>query len=111
MITTPAYTGRIPACGVYCGTCPVFTRDRNPCPGAEVNRERCEKCKSFHLCCEKRGIEHCYECKAFPCSKLKNFSKRWEKYGQVIVENQHLLREVGVEEFRSTLSRRKRSDS
>ncbi len=110
MITTPAYTGRIPACGVYCGTCPVFTRDRNPCPGAEVNRKRCEKCKSFHLCCEKRGIEHCYECKAFPCSKLKSFSKRWEKYGQVIVENQQLLREVGAEEFRAILSG-KRTDS
>jgi hypothetical protein len=89
----------------------VFTRDKISCPGAELNRKKCENCKSFHLCCEERGIEHCYECKTFPCYRLKQFSKRWEKYGQIIIENQKLLREVGVEEFRIILSKQKGNES
>lgn len=93
------YYGRVPACGVFCGGCPLYVREKNPCPGAEINTARCEKCKSFHLCCEERGIAHCYECKTFPCYRFKRFSKNWEKYGQDFIENQKLLKELGKENF------------
>jgi len=82
----------------------VFTRETNPCPGAELNLRKCNNCKSFHLCCKEQGIQHCYECKKFPCTKLKRFSKSWEKYGQVILENQKLLQKLGDEEFKRILS-------
>ena len=45
------YNGRIPACGVFCGGCPIYTREKRACRGAELNHSRCEKCKTFHLCC------------------------------------------------------------
>ncbi|MBK5720753.1 DUF3795 domain-containing protein [Dysgonomonas sp. Marseille-P4677] len=93
------YTGRIPACGVFCGGCPIYVRKLKPCPGAEINKARCENCKTFHLCCKEREIQHCYECKIFPCSKLKSFAKRWLKYGQNFIENQKLLEEKGEEDF------------
>lgn len=32
------YKGRIPACGVFCGGCPTYTRKKNPCLGAELNK-------------------------------------------------------------------------
>jgi Protein of unknown function (DUF3795) len=93
------YQGRVPACGVFCGGCPTYTRDKKPCTGAEINIKRCEGCKTFHLCCEERGITHCYQCDEFPCKKFKSFSKRWEKYGQNFIENQKLLKDAGPEEF------------
>lgn len=93
------YNGRIPACGVFCGGCPIYTREKNPCQGAELNCARCEKCKTFHLCCQNRGVKHCYECKIFPCAKFKGFAKRWLKYGQNFVANQKLLKELGETEF------------
>lgn len=93
------YCDRVPACGVFCGGCPTYTRERNVCPGAGVNIKRCEGCKTFHLCCQEKGITHCYECKEFPCKKFKNYSKRWQKYGQNFIENQEQLKSVGEKEF------------
>ena len=93
------YEGRIPACGVFCGGCPTYTRERNPCPGAEINIARCESCKTFHLCCQDHGVNHCYDCTEFPCKKFKAFSKRWEKYGQNFIENQAMLKKDGAEAF------------
>ena len=93
------YNGRVPACGVFCGGCPTYTRDRKPCPGAEINIKRCEGCTTFHLCCKDKGIHHCYQCIDFPCKKFKDFSNRWLKYGQDFIENQKLLKELGVDNF------------
>lgn len=93
------YNGRIPACGVFCGGCPTYTRDKKPCPGAEINIKRCEGCTTFHLCCKDKGILHCYKCIDFPCKKFKDFSKRWLKYGQDFIENQKLLKELGYDNF------------
>ncbi|HAF29471.1 MAG TPA: hypothetical protein DCG75_10530 [Bacteroidales bacterium] len=99
MTNLKIYHGRVPACGVFCGGCPTFTREKNPCPGAEINHERCEKCKTFHLCCKEKGISHCYQCDDFPCKKFKAFSKRWEKYGQNFIENQSFIKENGYKAF------------
>lgn len=93
------YYGRVPACGVFCGGCPMYLRKKKPCPGAEINSARCENCKSFHLCCKEREITHCYQCKSFPCYRFKRFAKSWEKYGQNFIENQRMLKEAGAESF------------
>lgn len=93
------YQGRIPACGVFCGGCPTYTRVKRPCPGAEGNIQRCESCTAFHLCCKDNGISHCYQCLDFPCKKFKSFSKRWLKYGQDFIENQKLLKDLGADNF------------
>ena len=93
------YEGRIPACGCFCGGCPNYIRDKKPCPGAEINSERCESCKTFHLCCKDRGVTHCYECEEFPCKKFKSWTKRWEKYGQNFIDNQNLLKSKGQKGF------------
>ena len=94
------YTGRIPACGVFCGGCPTYLKEKKPCPGAEINSARCEGCTKFHLCCRDRQITHCHECSEFPCKKLKTFAKNWLKYGQDFIKNQQMLKEVGEEKFR-----------
>ena len=93
------YEGRIPACGVFCGGCPTYTREKNPCKEAELNSSRCEKCKTFHLCCLEKEITHCFQCSSFPCARFKGFTKRWLKYGQNFIENQKLLSEIGEVAF------------
>lgn len=93
------YEGRIPACGCYCGGCPNYLREKNICTGADINFEKCEKCKTFHICCKEKGITHCYQCNEFPCQKFKSWTKRWEKYGQNFIDNQNLLKEKGNEGF------------
>lgn len=92
------YHGRIPACGCFCGGCPVYTREKNACPGCS-NTDRCNKCKSYHLCCKEKGLTHCYQCTDYPCTRLKGFSKRWLKHGQDFLANQQLLKDVGVDKF------------
>lgn len=99
MTSLKLYNGRVPACGVFCGGCPTFIRERKPCPGAEINSERCEKCKTFHLCCKEREITHCYQCDEFPCKTFKAFSKRWEKYGQNFIDNQTFIKNKGEKAF------------
>lgn len=93
------YWGRVPACGVFCGGCPVYVRAKKPCPGAEINTQRCEKCKTFHLCCKERNIANCFQCNIFPCHKFKRFAKSWLKYGQDLIMNQLLLKENGINNF------------
>lgn len=99
IVALKPYTGRVPACGVFCGGCPVYVRDKKRCPGAQVNKVRCEKCKTFHLCCQRKGISHCFQCNVFPCSKFKSFTNRWLKYGQNFINNQALLKDLGEEGF------------
>ncbi len=77
----------------------LIIRERKPCRGAEINHERCDKCTSYHLCCKEKGITHCYECDIFPCIRLKRFAKNWLKYGQNIIDNQNLLKQIGESQF------------
>jgi hypothetical protein len=54
MIILKEYKGRVPACGVFCGGCPTYIRQKKLCPGAEINYERSEKSKTFHLYCKEK---------------------------------------------------------
>jgi len=98
MLIIKKYEGRVPACGCFCGGCPFFVRERKPCLGAAYT-DRCDGCKTFHLCCQDRGIEHCHQCEKFPCRKFKDFRKRWLKYGQDFLENQAMLKNEGAAGF------------
>lgn len=99
LVKIKPYNGRIPACGVFCGGCPTYVREKSPCKGAELNCSRCAKCKTFHLCCLEKGITHCFQCCSFPCAKFKAFTKRWLKHGQDFIKNQLLLKQIGEDEF------------
>ena len=92
------YYGLIPACGAFCGGCPTYLKERNPCPGAEKS-DRCKSCKSYYLCCTAKGHRFCFECEDFPCRRLRSFARRWRKYGQNFIENQKELKAIGEEAF------------
>ncbi len=93
------YNGFVPPCGIFCGGCPVFVRDKNRCEGAEIGCKK-RKCKGIYVCCiEKKGLDFCHQCKSYPCSKLKKFAERWLKYGQNLLENQEFIKEYGKKKF------------
>ncbi len=89
------YRGWIPPCAIFCGACPRYIRDKDPCPGAgERCRER--RCRGIYGCCvEKKGLRFCYECPTFPCSRFKKFATTWLRYGQDLIANQEALRALG----------------
>lgn len=92
------YNGFIPPCGIYCGTCPNFLREKNPCLGAEDHCKN-RKCKGIFVCCiEKKGYDFCYQCSTFPCSRFKKFADSWLKIGQDLIHNQRQLEELGEKE-------------
>ena len=93
------YNGFIPPCGIYCGKCPNYLRDKNPCLGAEIHCKN-RKCKGIFICCkEKKGHNFCYECKIFPCNRFKKFAESWIKLGQDLIINQKELEELGEKDW------------
>lgn len=101
------YTGFIPPCGIYCGICPNYIRDKNICLGATEHCKK-RKCKGIYICCiEKKGYSHCYECSSFPCSRFKKFAESWIKIGQDLIENQKQLKEYGEKDWLLRWNKRK----
>jgi hypothetical protein len=89
-----SYNDFIPPCGIFCGACPRFLREKNPCPGAAIHCQK-RKCKGIHVCSEKRGHRFCYECDRFPCSRFRQFAASWQQYDQDLIANQEQLRALG----------------
>lgn len=89
------YRGFVPPCGVYCGGCYRYKREKNRCPGGEGCKAR--QCKTIFMCTQKREIVFCHECNIFPCSRFKKFAKSWESLGHDLIKNQQEIQHIGKE--------------
>jgi hypothetical protein len=93
----------IAPCGMNCGVCRAFLRDKNPCHGcrsADLNEPKTRvNCKIRN--CEKRKSDFCSpECGEFPCESLKHLDKRYcEKYDMSELKNLETIREKGIGNF------------
>ncbi len=95
----------IAPCGMNCGVCMAYLRERNKCPGCRgddtnktVTRLRCKikTCEVF----EDENIEFCFECGDFPCDNLKHLDKRYRtKYHMSMIENLENIKNSGLEKF------------
>ena len=60
-------------CGLYCGACGAYRKER--CPGCHGN-EKASWCK-VRACCIEHGFASCADCREFPdpndCRKFNNF--------------------------------------
>ncbi len=73
MIQEHTYHGLIAACGMNCGLCIGYLREKNPCGGCfkkdDLNKPNsCRSCVIVN--CEsltKTESGFCYECNNFPC--------------------------------------------
>lgn len=56
-------------CGLNCGLCPMFLNKYCPgCGGGEGN----QSCKIARCSMEHDGVEYCFQCGEYPCSKYEH---------------------------------------
>jgi hypothetical protein len=92
-------------CGIHCGTCYAFLRDKKKCPGCRyLNdplpdfRHRCRIATCQTLSETKSGF--CYDCDNIPCRRLKDLDKRYRtKYNTGLLQNLGLIKEQGISTF------------
>ena len=63
-------------CGLFCGTCPSYPDHCKGCLSDEVAGD-CQSCyNGFRDCAREHNAARCFECTAFPCERLREFSGR-----------------------------------
>jgi len=119
-VQTSERTRLVAACGIDCGNCSLnlcrhdaallerlvqrgIPRDRLPCAGCRDVKGTCPvingTCETYE-CVMQRGVEFCYECAEFPCSKLCPSSQRADVLPHNLkVFNLCTIKRAGVEEF------------
>jgi|WetSurMetagenome_2_1015567.scaffolds.fasta_scaffold02734_5 hypothetical protein len=96
---------QIAPCGINCGTCRAYLRERNKCSGClsasgeKVNN--CARCKIKN--CESLAqteSKFCYDCPKFPCLTLRKIDKRYRvRYQTSLIQNLNIIRKNGIEEY------------
>ena len=89
----PIKSSLIAPCGMICGICKAYLREKKRCPGCRGIDEN----KSFSVvncriknCDElkKHDAKFCFECEKLPCARLKQLDKRYRtKYSMSMLEN------------------------
>ena len=95
----------IAPCGMNCGICMAYLREKNKCPGCRtidinqpVTRAKCriKNCATF----QNEKAKYCFECNEFPCDRLKHLDKRYRtRYGMSMIENLGNIKELGIRRF------------
>jgi len=94
----------IATCGMNCGICMAYLRDKNRCAGCNVDSpqklKHCSVC-SIKNCTERTGnSQFCFDCKKYPCIRLRQLDKRYRtKYSMSVIENLNGIRDSGLEPF------------
>ncbi len=98
-------TSLIAACGMNCGICMAYLRDKKKCPGCrgtDIDKPpSCLECK-IKNCESIQNIKpgFCFQCEKFPCARLKHLDKRYRtRYGMSMIENLENIRELGIRKF------------
>jgi hypothetical protein len=100
------YDRMIAPCGMNCGLCIGHLREKRPCGGCfkinDANKPNvCRSCTIVnceHLAETASGF--CYDCKKYPCTRLKNLDKRYRtNYGMSMIENLGNIGKLGIEKF------------
>lgn len=92
-------------CGMNCGVCLAYLREKNRCPGCRlfnakkpVSIARC-KIRNCEII-QNQGMKFCFECDNFPCQRLKQLDKRYRtRYNMSMIENLENIKKFGTETF------------
>ena len=95
----------IAPCGMNCGACLAFLREKNKCRGCSesyknrpITRTRCKIKNCGKL--RKSGEKYCLSCEGWPCDRLKHLDKRYRtKYNMSMLENLAFIRQHGIRRF------------
>lgn len=100
-----ADTTLIAACGMNCGVCMAYLRDKHKCTGCRggdagkgVSILGCFIRNCMIVNSNRSGF--CYECAKYPCRKLKQLDKRYRaKYMMSMMDNLEYLKANGLAAF------------
>jgi hypothetical protein len=101
----------IAPCGMNCGICRAYMRDKNKCPGcrgADANKPGTRvKCKIKNcVIFQTSKAKYCFECEKFPCYNLKHLDKRYRtKYNMSMIKNLDNIKKFGIRTFLRTEKR------
>jgi hypothetical protein len=98
----PITRNLVAPCGMNCGICKGYLREKNPCPGCKYIRENkpVTRVKCRMRTCTKRRGRYCCNCPDFPCARLLQLDKRYRtKYGMSEIENLEFIKENGIRKF------------
>jgi hypothetical protein len=95
----------IAPCGMNCGICMAYLREKNKCPGCRgddtnkpITRIKCKirSCKFFL----NNKARYCFKCKKVPCDSLKHLDKRYRtKYAMSMIDNLEDIKRLGIRKF------------
>lgn len=95
----------IAPCGMNCGICLAYLRDKNRCEGCNSDNQykpaSCISCilKNCEVIANNKS-KLCYECEKYPCKRLKQLDKRYRlKYNMSMLDNLKFIKERGMDEF------------
>jgi hypothetical protein len=95
----------IACCGMNCGICMAYLREKRKCPSCRASDENknksCVQCR-IKNCPElkKNHLQFCIKCSKFPCERIKHIDKRYRtKYHMSMIENLTIIQEQGMELF------------
>jgi hypothetical protein len=95
-----AGTQLIALCGMNCGVCQAYLREKRKCAGCygEDTKVNCiiRNCEMVKL--SQSGF--CYECMKYPCKRLRQLDKRYRtKYTMSMIENLEYIKGNGLSAF------------
>ena len=98
-------TSLIAPCGMNCGICLAYLRDRNRCDGCRSigghKANYCNQCiiSNCILLAETR-VGFCFGCGKYPCRRLRQLDKRYRtRYRMSMIENLEKIASIGLDEF------------
>jgi hypothetical protein len=95
----------IAPCGMNCGLCLAFLRDKNKCGGCrgtDNNKpNHCRVCRiKFCGYLFMSESDFCYDCIKFPCVRLRHLDKRYKtKYRMSMIDTLGMIKNSGLEKF------------
>lgn len=95
----------IAPCGMNCGICIAFLREKNPCHGcrqAHLNKAKTRIVCRIKNCENLKEVKgsFCYDCASFPCKQLKHLDTRYtSKYHMSMLENLKMIKNQGMNTF------------
>jgi hypothetical protein len=94
----------IAPCGMNCGICMAYLREKNRCPGCRAHADKrisITRCKIKNCGILRKGrAKFCFSCDRYPCKNLKHLDKRYRtKYNMSMIENLDSIRSHGKRKF------------
>ncbi len=98
----------IAPCGIHCGVCIKYLERRllkpisksGPCDGCRQRNKNCAFIKKGCSEFRQKKITYCFECKQYPCDRLKILDARYQRdYQHSLIENLEYMKSEGFEAF------------